>query len=93
MEKYSLDTVCTGNHKSDHINSRIMELADDIATELAQKDWEADERPENFWIEEVDNTMRMNSEAQEIWNEYYDKYVDILYAFTNRVIEIDSTKK
>lgn len=90
MEKYSLDTVCMGNHKADHINSRVMELADDIATELAQRDWEVDDRAENFYVEEEDGSLRLNGDAQEIFDEHYDRYVDILYKFANRVIELDA---
>lgn len=86
--KYTLDNVCTGNHKVDHINSRIMEFADDVAKHKAQKDWEAEGRPENFYIEETNGDLRMNAEAQEIFNEYYDAEIDNLYKLVNRCIEI-----
>ena len=86
---YNLDMVCTGNHKADNINSRIMELADDYAEMLAQKDWELADRPENFWIEEEDGSMRMNAEAHEIWEVYYDEKVDQLYHLLNTCLEIN----
>ena len=86
--KYTLDTVCTGNHKADNINSRVMEVADDIATELALQDW--GETRANFYVEASDGSGEMMcEEAHGIWEVYYDKYVDILYNFTNTVIEID----
>lgn len=86
--KYLIDNVYTGNHKADHINSIIMEFADDIAEHRAQKDWESEGRPENFYIEEANGDLRMNAEAQEIYNEYYDEEVDRLYKLINRCIEI-----
>ncbi len=38
MKKYSLDNVCTGDHKADNVNSRIMEVADNIAEQLTEKE-------------------------------------------------------
>lgn len=90
IQKYSSDTTCSGNHKADNINSRIMELADGIATELAQKDWETEDRGENFYVEEENGDLRLIGDAHEIWEKYYDKYVDILYSFSNKVIQIDT---
>jgi hypothetical protein len=91
VHKYSTDTVCTGNHKADHINSRVMELADDIATELALQDWGKFRK--GFYIKAEDGEGEtMCEEARQMWEIYYDEYVDTLYNFTNAVIEIDSTK-
>lgn len=89
MKKYSLDNACTGDFKADDINSRIMEVVDDMAEELALRDW--GENRKGFWIEASDGEGEtMCEEARQIWEEHYDKYVDILYNFANRVIEIDA---
>lgn len=88
MDIYNQDTVCQGNHKADDINSRIMELADDIAEKLALKDW--GETRAGFWVKsEEGEGQSMSEEAQGIWNEYYDEYVDKLYTFTNKVVSHD----
>lgn len=93
MEKYSLDNVCTGDHKADEVNSRIMEHASDIAEKLTEKDCEISKI--KCYVTEMEGETEVESyteEAQDIFNEYYDEYVDILYNFTNRVIEIDKSE-
>jgi len=93
MKEYSIDTVATGNAKADHINSIIMELAGDIAQEKAEKDWDIEDRGENFYIEEENGDLRMNTEAQDIFNVYYDEETDRLYRLVNTCIEIHESKE
>jgi len=84
--EYSLDNVGNGDHKQDEVNSYVMELADDMATERAEKDW--GERA-NFFVEASDGSGEMMcGEAYGIWEVYYDMYVDMLYKFTNDIIKI-----
>jgi hypothetical protein len=86
MKKYSEDLVCTGDSKADNINSRIMELADDLATKDALVEY--GELREGFYVT-VEREKTMCEEAQEIWQRCYEEYIDVLYTFANRVIEID----
>ena len=90
MTKYSLDKVCTGDHKADLVNSRIMELAEDIV----EKEVERECKENNIVcyhqrIEDETTVMTYTEEAQEIFNELYDAQVDFLYNFVNEIIEID----
>lgn len=87
MKKYSLEIVGTGNHKADDMNSKIMVLADEFAEEMALKDWGS---RTGFWIPAEDGQgTSMSEEAQDIYNEYYDIYIDRFYIFVNEVIELD----
>lgn len=85
MKEYSLDNVCTGDHKADNVNSRIMEVAGDYADELTERDCHLD----NIECYEEDETgLSFTEEAQEIFNEYYDSKIDELYALVNSCIKV-----
>lgn len=89
MKKYSLDNVCTGDHKADNVNSRIMEVADDIAEQLTEKECKLNNIV--CYHQEVENgttVLSYTEEAQDIFNEYYDSKVDELYKLVNSCIEI-----
>lgn len=90
MKKYSLEIVGTGNHKADNMNSKIMVLADEFAEEMALKDWG---NRTGFWIPAEDGQgTTLSEEAQDIYNQYYDIYMDRIYTFVNEVIELDSSQ-
>lgn len=89
MNKYDIDNVCTGDSRSDEVNSRIMELADNFATELALKDW--GENRAGFYVPSDDGEGEsMSEEAQGIWDEYFTTKVDELYSLVNECFVIDA---
>ena len=89
MKKYSEDLVNTGNFKADNINSRIMELADELATKDALVEW--GENRAGFYVEAEDkNGTALSEEAHDVYLGYYEKHIDTLYKFANDVIEIDA---
>tara|TARA_R110002020_G_scaffold144907_1_gene318099 strand:- start:623 stop:1279 length:657 start_codon:yes stop_codon:yes gene_type:complete len=55
-----------------------LELASELAEIEAQKEWERQERPENFYIEEHNGDTRLNAYAQDLFNTYYDAYLTII---------------
>ena len=92
-EKYHQDNVCIGDFKADHINSRILEWADDMAETLTEKDCEIAKI--TCYKTEMEGDVEVQSyteEAQDIFNEYYDEQVDSFYLFLNTINEIEQTK-
>lgn len=89
MKKYSEDLVSKGNFKADNINSRIMELADELATKDALAEW--GETRAGFYVEADDkNGTTLSDEAHDVYLGYYEKHINTLYKFTNDIIEIDA---
>lgn len=56
----------------------ILEIASNLAQLELGKLWEQEERPENLFIEEDNGDTRYNADAQEIFNDLYDKYHSLL---------------
>lgn len=91
MEKYSTDTACTGNTKADHINSRVLEWASDVAEELTERDCIiTNTKCYNVEMEGETEVTTYTEEAQDIFNEYYDAQVDSFYNFLNTCLEIEA---
>lgn len=65
--------------QDNHKKINITELASELASLATGHQWEiVDQRPENILVEEDNGDTRFNSEAQEIFNEYYDNYYTII---------------
>ena len=87
-EKYNQGEIQT---KSQHLaNSIIMELACDISESLTEK--ECKKRKLRVLIETEDET-RYTKKAQDIFNSYYDKQMDEIYALANSIKGVLTYKK
>jgi hypothetical protein len=81
METFSIENL--NSPKDFEVNSYIMELASDNATELTELECKLNNIEP--YIEE-NNELRFTDEAQEIFNVHYDKQVDDLYKLVNFAI-------
>lgn len=87
MKKYSLDNLDKGGKKADAINSLIMEVASDFAHKELEDNWRDSIK---IYEDEGASITNYTEEAQDIFNEYYDIQMDILYNLVNECIEVDS---
>lgn len=81
---YSLDKLETD--KDFQVNSIIMELASENADKLTQQECEINNVK---CLVEEDGELSYTEEAQDIFNVYYDKQVDLLYKTFNELLEIN----
>lgn len=90
MEKYSIDTACTGDFRADLINSAVLAWADDVAEKLTEQECFLNGiRCYDKTIEKGTEVLTLTDEAQDIFNKHYDEQVDSFYKFANRVIQIE----
>lgn len=83
METFSIENL--NSPKDFEVNSYIMELASDNATELTELECKLNNIEP--YIEENDE-LRFTDEAQDIFNVHYDKQVDDLYKLINYIITL-----
>ncbi len=60
----------------ENITINKLELASELAQYMLVQEWE--DRPENIYVEEDNGDTRYNSEAQDIFNHYYDVFETII---------------
>lgn len=84
MEKQFIEGELN-THEDDHINSLILSQAADIAEELTELECKL----HNIvcWIYD-DEGQSFSEEAQDIFNEYYDKYTTELYDLLNAQLKV-----
>ena len=60
----------------ENITINKLELATELAHYMLVQEWE--DRPENIYVEDDNGDTRYNEDAQDIFNDYYDRFEIII---------------
>jgi len=60
----------------ENITINKLELATELAYYMLVQEWE--DRPENIYVEDDNGDTRYNEDAQDIFNDYYDRFEIII---------------